>query len=298
VAVADGNVNYASKRIKSTTRGRTRAKIKQVESTQDEEAIADSTDDAANKNVIAKTDDKKLAASPDKIKDSAKTIVSKDTLADSSKKEVAKKETKHKTSKFYVLASIGPDLASVDFFSFNNSTVTARYGVGVGYQLSKKFSIETGFYAGRKEYIAGPYDYHTKQGSYLNMVDITKVGANCLIYDIPITVRYNFYQRAKTTYFATAGLSSFIMKKEDYEYYYVVNNMNRQVGYSYTGNNNLFSICTLSVGIEKKLSNAFSLQAQPSVNIPIAGVGEGTVKLYSTAIQFVIKYNIASLHNK
>jgi hypothetical protein len=151
--------------------------------------------------------------------------------------------------------------------------------------------VQTGFYAGRKKYVAGPDDYNAKD-PYLSTVDITKVTANCLIFEIPVTVRYNFVLRPKTTYYATAGLSSFIMKKEDYNYSYNTNySTNDQVAHSYTGNKNLFSIATLSVGIERKISKAFSIQAEPSINIPIAGVGEGTVKLYSTDIQVGVKYN-------
>jgi hypothetical protein len=300
VAVTSSANHLSEKKSGKIIRSKSRTIIKVRPGAVIEDGDEAVTNNSDNYTTTAVNNDKKTIASVDKnkIKDSTKTVIKKDTTATIVPvSSVAKKDTTPKRSRFYLLAAIGADASNTAFFSFNNSSITARYGAGIGYQLNKKFSIETGFYAGRKKYIAGPGDYHAKSGSYLSTIDIQKVDANCLVFEIPVTLRYNIFQRAKITYYATAGLSSFIMKKEDYDYYYGANN-NSEVAYTYTGNTNLFSICTLSIGIEKKLSNAFSLQAAPSVNIPIAGVGEGTVKLFSTDLQLGIKYNIAARNHK
>jgi len=143
--------------------------------------------------------------------------------------------------------------------------------------------LQTGFYVGTKKYVAGPDDYKVKEGSYWNMVQIVKVDAACLVYDIPVTLRYNFLQKPTLTYYLTTGLSSFIMKREDYYYYYIRNYMPHESSYSYTG-------------IEKKLSSAFSLEVEPSVSIPLSGVGDGRVKLYGVALQFGVKYQPIKKH--
>jgi hypothetical protein len=282
----------SSQNNKRNIRGKTNAAIKGAEQV-DEKPVDSSIE--MNETVANNTDNKRslLAIDKDKKKDSIqKTVTKKNTTAiNSSKKEEIKKDPVPKKNPWYILASIGADASNVALFSFNNSSVTPRFGIGIGYQINKRISVQTGFYAGRKKYIAGAGDYNDAKDPYLSTVNINKVDANCLIFEIPIAVRYNFILRPKTTYYATAGLSSFIMKKEDYEYYYSANNNNYQLSHSYTGNKNLFSIATISVGIERKLSKAFSIQAEPSINIPIAGVGEGTVKLYSTDIQLGVKYN-------
>lgn len=195
-----------------------------------------------------------------------------------------------KPSRFYFLASLGADAANVKLLSFKNSQVTAKYGVGIGYQLNKKLSVQTGFYAVRKKYVAGPGDYNAKSGSYWSTVQILKVDASCLVYEIPLTLRYNVFQKPTTLYYATAGLSSYIMKNEAYKYNYIRYNMPYESSKVYTGNKNFFSVSTLSVGIEKKISPYISIQAEPSVSLPISGVGDGRVKLYSTALQVAIKY--------
>ncbi len=194
-------------------------------------------------------------------------------------------------SKWYLLAALGGEVSGVKFMSFPNSSVSPRYGAGIGFQLNKKISLQTGFYAGRKKYIGGSGDYHPKPGSYWSTVDIKKVDASCLIYDIPVTVRYNFVQKNTLTFYGTAGISSFIMKKEDYNYHYTYNKYYYVRDKSYTGNKNLFSMLSISVGIEKKLGTQFSFLAEPYLIFPLAGVGEGTVKLYSAGLQIGLKYS-------
>ncbi len=195
-----------------------------------------------------------------------------------------------KPSRFYFLASMGADAANVKMLSFKNSQVTPKYGIGIGYQLNKKLSLQTGFYAVRKKYVAGPGDYNAKSGSYWSTVQILKVDASCLVYEIPLTLRFNVFQKPTTLYYATAGLSSYIMKNEAYKYNYIRYNVPYESSRVYTGNKNFFSVSTLSVGIEKKISPYISIQAEPSVSLPISGVGDGRVKLYSTALQVAIKY--------
>jgi hypothetical protein len=81
------------------------------------------------------------------------------------------------------------------------------------------------------------------------------------------------------------------MKQEDYNYHYMHNNIYYVTPKTYTGNKNLFAVFNLSAGIEKKISSSFSVLAEPSVGIPLGGVGEGSVKLYSTALQLGLKYS-------
>lgn len=232
----------------------------------------------------------------DSIKDSSSLSIKKTTkkidspIPDIADQKNQTKKIEKKPSSFYLIASLGADAGGVKLFSYKNSSVGARYGLGIGYQLNQRWSLQTGFYAGKKVYSAGPSDYHIKAGSYWNYVTLTKVDAECMVYEIPITVRYNFLQKASVSFYSTIGASSYLMKTEDYNYYYLRYNMPAEKYYSYTGNKHLFSTLSLSAGIEKKIFANFSLQAEPSVSLPLAGVGDGKVKLYSTAIMLGLKY--------
>jgi hypothetical protein len=195
-----------------------------------------------------------------------------------------------KSSRFYFLASIGPNIGSVKLFSFDNSAVAAKYGAGAGYQLSKKLSLQTGIYAGRQIYLAGSNDYHPKR-PLPDTLKLVSAAANCLVYEIPITIRYDIFTKSTLSYYTSVSLSSYIMKKEEYDVSLVsTNGYNVQRYPVFTGNKHLFSTLLLSAGIEKKISNLLSLQLEPSVSLPLSGVGQGKVKLFSSAIMLGVKF--------
>ncbi len=232
--------------------------------------IADSTKD------LTKTD------TTQKSKPDSVSIVSKD-----------KKETKTKQSfisKFYLLGTFGADVSSTKLLAFKTSPVSTKYGLGIGFKIKKNVSVQTGFYAGKKKYLASEGEYNFKTGSYYNMVTVTKVDADCIVYEIPVSIRYDFLQKKSINIYTGLGLYSYIMKKENYNVYFIKNNTEYSWAYQYKGNKAFLSTLILSVGAEKKLVDKIYLQIEPSVSIPVKGVGEGSVKIFSTAFQLGIKY--------
>jgi hypothetical protein len=218
-------------------------------------------------------------------KDSSTSIVKKLT----SKKE--KKNTSKMLSRLYVLGGAGADIGSVKLFSFGNSSFSVKYGASIGYSISKKINVQAGIYASKKKYLAGPEDYNVKAGSYWSIVPITKVEAACLIYEVPIAVQYHFLQKKSFNAYVGAGVSSYIMKTEDYNYFYKRYNMEYSKANTYTGNEHLFSTALISAGIEKNITKKLALQLEPTISIPLKGVGDGKVKLFSTALLLVVKYH-------
>ena len=198
------------------------------------------------------------------------------------------KKKKRKIAGLYIIAAAGAEASGVKLFSADK--VTGRYGLGLGYQLNKNLSVQTGFYVSNKKYGAAGSDYKTKAGSYWSTVDIKSIDANCKVYEIPISVIYNFTPGKKLNIFASAGLSSYIMKRENYRLYYNHYGVPTQADVNYKGNKNLFSVLRLSAGVEKKISNRFSVIASPGIAIPLSGVGDGEVKLYSADITIGLKF--------
>ena len=242
--------------------------------------------------IIATDTTNKTAVLNETIKEPEKDEIklNKDSKTVSIKKNKEEKK-KNPFSRLYILSSFGADNGSVNLFNFNKSTVVAKYGLGLGYEISKKVSVQTGFYKSNKKYSGSQGDYTPKVGSYLSTVYITKVDAQCLIYEIPLSIKYHFLQRKSYSLYTTAGASSYIMKKEDYNYFYKRNNMPISRRYTYTGNTHLFSHAMVSLGLEKKITKKLNLQLEPSTSIPLYGVGEGSVKLYSSSLQIGLRYN-------
>lgn len=297
-SVSSDNSNENSKKIRQIKKGKLYSNVNlgQVESTDEVPVKQDTLNSIL---VLTHMDAINENTTPVVLKDSAIKIDSiKIGKKDFSKKNKNEKITVEKLARFYILAAIGGDAGSVKFLSFKKSAVTVKYGIGIGYQLNNKISVQTGFYASQKKYIAGPEDYYTKNSPYWNYKNIVKVDANCLVYDIPLSIRYNFLLKPATIYYTTTGLSTFIMKRENYDYYYTYTGSTTiyHKDSTYTGNKNLFSVFNFSIGIQKKLSPNFSILAEPLISIPLSGVGQGQVKLYSTALQLAIKYQLSTKH--
>jgi hypothetical protein len=257
---------------------KTTASIKKIEATEDDamvESTKSSAIDQVNKN------ENQTTSKIEKIVTSSKN----DKTLSKNKKE------SNTLSRFYVFANAGADIGSVKLLSLKNNLTVAKYGFAIGYDVNRKINIQAGFFVSKKKYTAGPNDYSIKAGTYLSQATITKIDAACLVYELPITLQYNFLQKKSFNLYAGVGVASYIMKTEDYTYFYKRYNMNLSRAYSYTGNQHLFSTALVSAGIQKNISKKFALQLEPTISIPLKGVGDGSVKLFSTSMLLGIKYH-------
>ena len=187
---------------------------------------------------------------------------------------------------FFVTVSAGPDVSAV---GGNAGELRLGYGAGIGYQISKKFSVRTGFYAARKVYSAEPEDYHPPTNFWTYYPNLENIEANCKVYDIPVTVDYKISSTKKGSWFVSAGLSSLLMKEETYEYYFKPNSSPNYITYSRTihnQNKHYFSVLNLSGGYTRMLNKNISLQAEPYLKIALNGVGYGKVNLNSGGVLF------------
>ena len=196
-----------------------------------------------------------------------------------------KKEKKGFAGNFGITVSAGPDLS---FIKLNNTgKVTMTYGAGLSYNIKNRLTVRAGFYASKKIYSASPDQYHTPGGNYPYLA---AVDANCKVYEIPVSIAYNFAQRKKHNWFGNVGLSSFIMKKEDYTYNYKTPAGQSYNYYAEVNNQNkhYFAVLTLSAGYHYELSKRISFQAEPYVKLPLAGIGLGKINLNSSGLLFTV----------
>ena len=120
------------------------------------------------------------------------------------------------------------------------------------------------------------------------------VEASCYMFDIPLNLRYNVVAAKKYSIFASAGLSSYLMSKEKFHYYYTY--YSAPYYRSWTNNNSdnyFFSIANISVGYEHQISPSISLQAEPFFKFSLSEVGFGSVSLNSMGIFASVKYKPA-----
>src|SRR6185437_10217656 len=206
----------------------------------------------------------------------------------SPKKNTSPKNSNKFINSFAINLSAGPDVSAVNIDDIGK--INPLFGAGISYSIGKRWNVRTGFYIEKKVYDTKATNYHPPAGFWNYYPGLCYIDANCKVYEVPLIVNYNFSQSSTHFWFVSAGISSYFMKKE--KYYYTPKDPSIQYAYgSYTVNNknqHYFSSARLSAGYERKLSNTISVITEPYLNLPLAGVGYGKVKLYSTGILFTL----------
>ncbi|HLK31016.1 MAG TPA: hypothetical protein VKT28_20730 [Puia sp.] len=302
------NKNIHSKNIFNTQKTETEKNIAKAvikNANDDKQKIADKTINKNNQEGHAETDKKEdalknnVANTPvqkndDALKSTAKkeyNVVTKQTTNPMPEAVAGKKAAKtavklKKDFHFYAALMVGADISTVKMQSVKG--VGGSVGLLLGYHFSRsRFNIETGIYWDTKKYYsAGEYFNKSKLPPGWQSENLLYVNGNCNMFEIPINVRYNFIQHKATTFFATAGLSSYIMNKEAYSYRLVDNS-----GWAWDGDKsyyhstqNWFSILNLSAGYEHHLGKIGDIRIEPYAKLPLSGIGLGSLSLSSLGL--------------
>jgi outer membrane protein with beta-barrel domain len=186
---------------------------------------------------------------------------------------------------------VAPDFASVN--SLAGDRPGSSIGLTVDYQFVNKLYLSTGILFSRKNYTATSEDYHVPYDYYIrnNIHNVDFVKGTFNLIEIPLNVRYDFSVTGNTAFFASGGLSSYVLTGENCNYYFDLFGREAWRGFNYKGGGvHLFSAVNLAIGVETGLSNDLSLLISPYVKIPTGGLGFGRIDLNSMGINFGIKY--------
>ncbi|MEK7226059.1 MAG: hypothetical protein AAB221_10280, partial [Bacteroidota bacterium] len=167
------------------------------------------------------------------------------------KKPTAKNK---KANSFFFSLSAGPDMSFVS--SGIAGTTKFLTGGGIGYIFNNRLTVRTGFYTARKIYTAAPDAYNPPASFWTYYPYLEKVDADCKVYEIPLSLSYSFGNKPKQNWFASAGISSLLMKKETYNYYYKYAPYAPTINKTWTiedENKHYFSVLTLSGGYQKHI---------------------------------------------
>lgn len=217
------------------------------------------------------------------------TVVKNTPASENSSIKIAPSKKKWDLQKGFGF-SLGARIDATDLHKISLRQFDQLAGGMISYRFSNRLSLQTGLFIQKAIYYAGPEDYYVKPGSYLSMYRISKIDAVCQIYDIPLNIRYDVLISKGARVFATAGMNSFYLQKENYRYHANGSSGYRMFDSTYRANKNYFSSAYFSAGIEKRITSSLSVQAEPYVKVPVSGVGAGKVKLYSGGVQLLIRY--------
>ena len=233
---------------------------------------------SANNKTNAQSTDKDPKAEP--------ADVSPSTASDAKKKGTTKEKSKDRFA-FSVLTGIDKS----NIHGTGSNKLGFNFGAQVSYNLSKRWSLITGFIYTKKNYSAEAEDFHPPKHYWTNYVTLNSLDGNCVMWDIPLNVRYNITTKPSNTWFVSTGLSSYIMRKQAYTYNYMyLGSPTNREWETNSQENEWFKILNLSAGYERTLNKSWSIQAEPFVKIPLSGVGFGSMDMSSYGILVGIKY--------
>ncbi len=195
-------------------------------------------------------------------------------------------------SRFFISGGAAIDASFIHINTIEQAKIIS--GIGFGYRINKRLIIQTGFYAGSKIYTSHKEDYNFKNYNFPYVNTIQYINADCYVFDVPLTMRYNLTVKKNNNWYTTVGLSSLFMKNESYDVYYNYgpNTPTHEVNWTYSNkNNHPFSVLNISVGFESALKKNVFISAEPYYKLPLGGVGEGAVQLSSIGLQLGIRYN-------
>jgi len=202
-----------------------------------------------------------------------------------------KASRKRKNSFLYAGLMAAPDLSTVKFQQTKG--VGTTFSLLVGYQINRKWAVETGVSLDRKRYYTDA-EYFDKKHLPIPInpaVQLTSMDGTCYMWEVPLNVRYNFSQSDNTSWFATAGLSTYFMTREKYSYQYTYNGRpsNSPKPWDWrTPSNYWFSIINLSAGYEHRIGNIGNLRIEPYLRIPMSGLGTGKLNILSSGLNIGI----------
>ncbi|TVR32091.1 MAG: hypothetical protein EA390_05585 [Balneolaceae bacterium] len=184
------------------------------------------------------------------------------------------------SSRFSFGLVTAPDLSTVNSVS-NFSNPGYKFGLTVEYSLSSNFSVSTGILQTMVRYSAQSNQYNPSVYWPGGITPNEMIG-ECLLFDIPITLKYNFLTFNRSRFFATAGVSSYIMQNEEYYFSYNEEIPGQIESWSgQTGTSHWMSNAGFSIGYEFDIHSNWSLRVEPFMKVPLKEVGWGGVKLYS-----------------
>ncbi len=183
---------------------------------------------------------------------------------------------------FYAGIMFGVDMSSVHFQSAKTGATT---GFIIGYAFDQKWSIESGLlWDTKRVYDDGSY-FNPPGYTPTNGITIIAVNGKNRLYELPVNMKYTIIS-GEHNLFATTGISSYLMRSENYDYEYTQTNQPGGHNYlSYTKETkNWFSVANFSIGYTHKLGAMGSMRLEPYLKLPLTDLGTVNMPIMSTGL--------------
>lgn len=236
--------------------------------------------DSLSKSLTILTQSKDALTQPEE--NTIPEILPKDSLI--SNENTSRKKSR---SSFAIGIIASTDINGVN--SLKKNRVGSNYGLLISMSLTKKVTVQTGV-----SYAVKPYDIeYTYTNAYAYKVNPLSASANCKMLDIPLNIDYTVLNKPKNKIGIGAGLSSYIMLHENYQYNYAPTAKANTTKYIIADSKSyLWSMLNVTTTYQYKLNPTLGIMVQPYLKIPLKEVGYSDVKLHSAGVSVGMQLNI------
>jgi len=183
---------------------------------------------------------------------------------------------------FYLGLSAAPDLSFIKSQAVKK--VGYDFGLLLGYHFSKRLAVEGGFLWDRKKYFTDGKYFDKNNAGIASYVWVKSVDGSCDMFEIPLSLRYDLSLKPNT-FFVSAGLNSYLMKKEDYTYKAMANGSWYNGDHSYKNSgNHFFASLMVTAGYSLRVVRNTNIRFEPYYKLPLKKIGTGNMPLTSTGI--------------
>ena len=181
-----------------------------------------------------------------------------------------------------------------------SSGAHGRAGVGLVYRFAERFSASTGVGINELHYATVGEDYTISEEGWFGGATPNAISAECRMVEVPLELTYHFAPAGSSGAYARAGLTSFFVLREDYDYAYDEDNLPAGVEMtalrtSYGergGNRHLFASAQFTAGYSFRRSGRTALQLEGFAGIPLTGVGHGAVSVWTFGLTGAVSLDV------
>jgi hypothetical protein len=199
-------------------------------------------------------------------------------------------KVKNNTHYFYAGLIAGGDFSFVKFQDME--PIGYNIGLLVGYKFNK-ISIESGFLFDKKNYYTDGEYFDKSKIPFFDNAKVLSVDGYCNMYEIPLNVKYDAISVKRHVWYATGGLSSYLMNKEYYNYAFIKNGEEHygSAPYYHT-TKDWFSVLNLGAGYQLQTGSKTNLRIEPYFKTTLGGVGTGDLPISSIGLNVGITRRI------
>ncbi len=201
------------------------------------------------------------------------------------------KEEKKRTSRWSAGIVLNGDLTTVRLKNFTGP------GSGIGvrgtFSVTDRISIVSGINRVKKIYnVTDEGDVTLPPGYWDNNDFPDEIAATCTVTEIPVNIRFDLIKLPKGRVYGLAGLNSFLMNRELYEWDYGSGIYASTASLDIRKENkHYFGVLNLSGGYQHQVNDHFSLGIESYYQSTLAGVGFYQISLKSIGNQVIFNYH-------